>query len=239
MANKENLSREEMEKFSSYGDQWWDPHSITSPLHRINPLRLSFIQQHSPAPLSTNRIIDIGCGGGILAEALAKAGAHVLGMDACESAIAAAKKHAASQDLPLTYTVSTIEALAQQPEHRGAYDIVTCMEMLEHVPHPDQVIAHAAALLKPNGLLFASTLNRTPQSFLFGIIGAEYVLGMIPKGTHSYQSFIKPSELRRWAERADLHYQAITGIHYNPFTDVFSLQQDIRVNYLCVFQKTS
>jgi len=239
MTDKKNVYQDEMDKFSSYGDDWWNTNSITSPLHRINPLRLAFIQEQSPTSLSSKHIVDIGCGGGILAESLAKQGATVLGMDACDSAIAAAEKHAEPQDLPLTYTVSTIEDLTKKPEHIGAYDIVTCMEMLEHVPHPDQIIAHAAALLKPNGLLFASTLNRTPQSFLFGIIGAEYILSMIPKGTHSYKSFIKPSELRRWAENAGLDYQAITGIHYNPFTDVFSLQKDVSVNYLCVFKKTS
>lgn len=239
MTGKKNINQEEMDKFSEYGDSWWDESSIAAPLHRINPLRLSFIQQHCPDALTTQHILDIGCGGGILAESLAKQGATVLGVDACESAIAAAKKHAATQKLPLTYTVSTIEDLLKKSDYIGAYDIVTCMEMLEHVPHPDQIIAHVAMLLKPGGLLFASTLNRTPQSFLFGIIGAEYILGMIPKGTHSYQSFIKPSELRRWAESVHLEYQAITGIHYNPFTDNFRLCKDINVNYLCVFKKTS
>ena len=239
MNHKKNLYQEEMEKFSAYEDEWWNPDSITSPLHRINPLRLAFLQQESTVPLANTSIADIGCGGGILAESLAKQGATVLGIDACETAIAAAKKHAADQHLSLTYTVNTIEALAENPDNHEAFDIITCMEMLEHVPHPDHIIQHAATMLKPGGQLFASTLNRTPQSFLFGIIGAEYILGMIPKGTHSYKSFIKPSELRRWAEDAKLSYQAMTGIHYNPFTDLFSLGPDIRVNYLCVFRKAS
>lgn len=223
-----NIDRREVAKFEALSSRWWDPHSEFKPLHDINPLRLHYIDSH--APLAGKRVVDVGCGGGILAEGMALRGASVVGIDAGAAPLSVARLHLLESGAEVDYRQITAEALAdQQP---AGFDIVTCMEMLEHVPDPASVIAACARLVKPGGQVFFSTLNRTPKAYLLAIIGAEYLLNMLPKGTHDYGKFIRPSELANWARPAGLDVRDLTGMTYNPLTRTYSLGNDVDVNYL-------
>ncbi|MEO0314328.1 MAG: bifunctional 2-polyprenyl-6-hydroxyphenol methylase/3-demethylubiquinol 3-O-methyltransferase UbiG [Pseudomonadota bacterium] len=218
----------ELQKFSELAHRWWDPNSEFRPLHEINPLRLEWI--NAIAPVAGKRVVDIGCGGGILAEAIAKKGATVTGIDLSEKALKVADLHSLESGVAVRYELISAEDLAAR--EAGQYDVVTCMEMLEHVPDPSAVIKACATLVKPGGHVFFSTLNRNPKSYLFAIIGAEYVLRLLPRGTHDYAKFITPAELSQYSRNAGLEVDAAKGMTYNPFTKIYSLNQDTDVNYL-------
>ncbi len=223
-----NVDPAEVGKFEELASRWWDPSSEFKPLHDINPLRLDFIDRH--AGLEGKRVVDVGCGGGILSEAMAARGAEVVGIDAGKAPLTVARLHALESGIELDYRQTTAEALAgEEPE---SFDIVTCMEMLEHVPDPASVVTALARLVKPGGHVFLSTINRTPKAYLFAIVGAEYLLRMLPKGTHDYKKFIRPSELERWARAAGLEFRHMTGMTYNPLTRHYRLEEDFDVNYL-------
>lgn len=228
-----NVDSAEVEKFSRLAHRWWDPASEFRPLHEINPLRLGWIEAR--APLADKRVLDVGCGGGILAEGMARSGARVTGIDLSDKALKVAQLHLHESGLKIDYRAIAAEDCAR--EHPAAYDTVTCMEMLEHVPDPASTVAACAALAKPGGDLFFATLNRNPKSFLFAILGAEYVLGLLPRGTHEYARFIKPSELITMARAAGLDVAGITGMTYNPLTKVYALGPDTDVNYILHFKK--
>ena len=229
----QNVDLSELEKFSALASKWWDPNSEFRPLHQINPLRLDWID--GICPLAGKRVIDVGCGGGILAESMARKGATVKGIDLAEKSIGVAKLHGLESGISVDYEVIATEAIAdREPEQ---YDLVTCMEMLEHVPDPSAVVAACAKLAKAGSTLVFSTLNRNPKSFLFAIVGAEYVLKMLPKGTHEYAKFIKPSELASYARAAGLELRQLIGMTYNPFTKVYALNRDTDVNYVMAFTK--
>lgn len=236
MSNTVNVMPAEIEKFSQHAQQWWDAQGPLKTLHQVNPVRLAWVMQH--ANLMGATVIDVGCGGGILSEALARQGGQVVGLDMAVDSIEVARLHAAENDLSVEYVVDTVESMAQQkPE---AFDVVTCMEMLEHVPDPVSVINSCAALVKSDGLVFFSTLNRHPKAFLLGVVAAEYVLNWIPKGTHDYKTFIKPSELARYARAAGLEVLEVKGIAYQPLRDQstpFVLSDDADVNYMMVCRK--
>ena len=224
-----NVHPSELEKFSALASRWWDPESEFKPLHDINPLRLDWIVQQA-GPLEGKAILDVGCGGGILSESMARLGASVTGIDLAEKSLKVAKLHGLESGIAVEYkTVSAEDFAAERPGH---YDVVTCMEMLEHVPDPGSIVQACATLVKPGGWVFFSTLNRNPKSFLFAIVGAEYVLRMLPKGTHSYENFIKPSELAATARRSGLSVAQLSGMEYNPITDHYKLSNDTSVNYL-------
>lgn len=227
-----NVNTEEVAKFDALAQEWWDPNGPMKPLHLLNPVRQGYIQQH--ATLHKATVCDVGCGAGLLSESLHHAGAQVTGIDMSEAALTVAKQHAGT--LPITYLATTVEAFAT--DHKGTFDVVTCMEMLEHVPHPDSVISACITLLKPGGTLFLSTLNRHPKAYLLGVIGAEYILNMLPKGTHDYHAFIRPSELAKSVRNAGATVSHIQGMSYAPSTETFSLSDDVRVNYLLCCQKT-
>jgi len=229
MPSEANVDPAEIDKFQSIASRWWDRESEFKPLHEINPLRVSYIERHSGG-LDGKQILDVGCGGGILAEALAQKGALVTGIDMAEQSLKVARLHLHESGLEVDYQHSTVEDFAANNEAR--YDIVTCLELLEHVPDPGSVIDAAASLLKPDGQLFLSTLNRNPKAFALGIIGAEYILGMLPRGTHEYRKFIKPSEMAAQLRANGLRVRDITGMSYNPLCDRYSLGSDIDVNYL-------
>jgi 2-polyprenyl-6-hydroxyphenyl methylase / 3-demethylubiquinone-9 3-methyltransferase len=222
-----NADAAELAKFSALAAKWWDPNSEFRPLHQINPLRLEWINQLSP--VAGKRVLDVGCGGGILTEAMANKGASAMGIDLAEKSLKVAKAN-------VTYeTIATEDIALREP---ASFDIVTCMEMLEHVPDPPSVIEACAQLVKPGGWVFFSTLNRNPKSFLFAIIGAEYVLNLLPKGTHDFNKFIKPAELARAARNSGLVQQATKGMLYNPLTKVYKLDDtDLSVNYMMAWQK--
>ncbi len=223
-----NADPAEIAKFEALASRWWDPDGEFRPLHQINPLRLDWID--AKAPLSGLKVLDVGCGGGILAEAMATRGAEVTGIDLGEAPLAVARLHLLESGAEVDYRQISAEQLAaEQPAH---YDVVTCMEMLEHVPDPASTIAACAAMVKPGGHCFFSTLNRNPKSYLFAIIGAEYLLRMLPKGTHDYARFIRPSELGEWARRAGLEAREIIGMSYNPLTRHYRLGDDVDINYL-------
>jgi 2-polyprenyl-6-hydroxyphenyl methylase/3-demethylubiquinone-9 3-methyltransferase len=229
----QNVDLSELEKFSALASKWWDPNSEFRPLHQINPLRLDWIDGICPLPGKT--VIDVGCGGGILAEAMARKGAQVKGIDLAEKSIGVARLHGLESGVTVDYEVIATETIAdREPEQ---YDLVTCMEMLEHVPDPASVVAACSRLAKPGGTLVFSTLNRNPKSFLFAIIGAEYILKMLPKGTHEYAKFIKPSELAGYARAAGLELRQLIGMTYNPLTKVYALNRDTDVNYIMAFTK--
>ena len=235
-----NVDPSEIQKFSALASRWWDPNSEFKPLHAINPLRLGWIQaQIQPAlpaqALANKRILDVGCGGGILAEAMAVAGAEVTGIDLAEKSLAVAKLHSLESGVKVSYESISAETMAQRQP--GSFDVVTCMEMLEHVPDPGSVVQACADLAKPGGWLFFSTINRNPKSFLFAIIGAEYILKLLPKGTHNWEAFIKPSELADACRLADLDVSTVIGMTYNPFTEVYKLGSDTSVNYLLAARK--
>ncbi|WAR43454.1 bifunctional 2-polyprenyl-6-hydroxyphenol methylase/3-demethylubiquinol 3-O-methyltransferase UbiG [Methylomonas rapida] len=230
----ENVHPHEIHKFGSQAERWWDPNGEFKTLHDVNPLRLRFIQQY--AGLSGKRVVDVGCGGGILTEGLAKAGADALGIDLSEELIDIADLHGLETGVKANYQRISAETLAeQQPE---AFDHVTCMEMLEHVPDPASIIRACATLVKPAGMVFFSTLNRVPKAYLLAILAAEHLMKIVPKGTHDYKTFIKPSELCQSARNAGLELQGMVGIQYNPFNKQFSLGKDIDVNYIAAFQRT-
>ena len=229
----QNVDLSELEKFSALASKWWDPNSEFRPLHQINPLRLDWIDGICPLPGKT--VIDVGCGGGILAESMARKGALVKGVDLAEKSIGVARLHGLESGVTVDYEVIATEAIADREP--GQYDLVTCMEMLEHVPDPASVVAACAKLAKPGATLVFSTLNRNPKSFLFAIIGAEYILKMLPKGTHEYAKFIKPSELASYARAAGLELRQLIGMTYNPLTKVYALNRDTDVNYIMAFTK--
>lgn len=229
-----NADPAELAKFSELAHRWWDPESEFRPLHQINPLRLEWI--HKLVPLTDKQVLDVGCGGGILADAMARKGAHVLGIDLAAKALKVAQLHALEAETPrVTYReVSAEQLAAEQPEQ---YDVVTCMEMLEHVPDPASVVRACHQLVKPGGWVFFSTINRNPKSFVFAIVGAEYVLQLLPKGTHEYAKFIKPSELAAYCREAGLSLQGTRGMEYNPLTRRYWLSADTSVNYLFATRK--
>ena len=229
MSAEANVDAAEIEKFQSIASRWWDPESEFKPLHDINPLRVEYIEQQA-GDLTGKTVLDVGCGGGILAEALAHKGAVVSGIDMAELSLEVARLHLHESGLEIDYRLSTVEDYADA--HPAAYDIVTCLEMLEHVPDPASVVGAAGRLLKPGGRLFLSTLNRNPKSFALAVIGAEYLLGLLPRGTHEYRKFIKPSELAAVLRQNGLNLRDITGMSYNPFLRRYSLGRDIDVNYL-------
>ena len=233
MNDHNNQSPEEIAKFDALAHQWWDIDGPMRPLHLLNPLRLDFIVKHSD--LNGKRVLDVGCGAGILTESMAKAGAGVNGIDLSQSAIAVAKQHAIDNELCIDYQVINIEQYNQQ--HPAQYDVITCMELLEHVPDPAAFIKACCVCLKPHGKLFFSTINRNLKSFLLAIVGAEYILKLLPKGTHRYQQFIRPSELNQWCESADLSLDNLTGIHYNPIHQTFRISDDVSVNYMACYHK--
>jgi 2-polyprenyl-6-hydroxyphenyl methylase / 3-demethylubiquinone-9 3-methyltransferase len=220
----------ELQKFSDLAHRWWDPTSEFRPLHEINPLRLEWI--NARIPLAGKVVADIGCGGGILAESIAKKGATVTGIDLSEKALKVADLHSLESGVQVRYELISAEELATREP--GRYDVVTCMEMLEHVPDPAAIVQACATLVKPGGHVFFSTLNRNPKSYLFAVIGAEYILRMLPKGTHDYEKFITPAELSQYIRNAGMNVEALKGMSYNPLTQVYSLNQDTSVNYLVV-----
>jgi 2-polyprenyl-6-hydroxyphenyl methylase / 3-demethylubiquinone-9 3-methyltransferase len=230
----QNVDAQELAKFSELAHRWWDPESEFRPLHQINPLRLDWIDLQ--ANLIGKKVLDVGCGGGILAESMARRAGHVTGIDLATKPLGVARLHALEAGVEnLAYREIATEALAA--EQPGAFDAVTCMEMLEHVPDPAAVVRACSQLVRPGGWVFFSTLNRNPKSFLFAIVGAEYVLGLLPKGTHEYARFIRPSELVRWCREAGLALQATRGMQYNPLTKRYWLSADTSVNYLIACRK--
>ncbi|WJW76660.1 bifunctional 2-polyprenyl-6-hydroxyphenol methylase/3-demethylubiquinol 3-O-methyltransferase UbiG [Thiohalobacter sp. IOR34] len=230
---KPNVDAAEIAKFEELASRWWDPDSEFKPLHDINPLRLDYI--NSRVPLAGKKVLDVGCGGGILSEGMARLGAEVTGIDMGEAPLSVARLHLYESGLKVDYRQTTAERMAE--EAPAAFDVVTCLEMLEHVPDPASVIRACATLVKPQGHVFFSTLNRNPKSYLFAIIGAEYLLRLLPKGTHDYRKFIRPSELDTWARQAGLHIDDISGMSYNPLTGHYSLSENADVNYLVSCQR--
>jgi 2-polyprenyl-6-hydroxyphenyl methylase / 3-demethylubiquinone-9 3-methyltransferase len=228
-----NVHLHEINKFGAQAERWWDLQGEFKTLHDINPLRIGFIQQFTG--LAGKRIIDVGCGGGILSEGLAKLGGEVTGIDLSEALIDIADLHGLESGISVTYQKISAEAMAEQ--HAEQFDVVTCMEMLEHVPDPAAIIRACAKLAKPDGLVFFSTLNRQPKAYLLAIVAAEYLLKMLPKGTHDFKTFIKPSELSQSARAAGLELQGMVGIEYNPINKRFSLGKDVAVNYIAAFKR--
>ncbi|MDY6815562.1 MAG: bifunctional 2-polyprenyl-6-hydroxyphenol methylase/3-demethylubiquinol 3-O-methyltransferase UbiG [Pseudomonadota bacterium] len=226
----QNVDQNEIAKFEALASRWWDPSSEFKPLHDINPLRLNYIDER--ASLAGKKVLDVGCGGGLLSEGMARRGAHVTGIDMGETPLSVAKLHSLESGIKVDYRQTTVEELARDPDQAGQYDVVTCLEMLEHVPDPASVIRACAAMLKPGGHMFVSTINRNPKSFLFAIVGAEYVLNMLPKGTHEWKKFIRPSEMSDYLRHAGLEVQELTGMTYNPITRAYKLGRDVDVNYL-------
>jgi 2-polyprenyl-6-hydroxyphenyl methylase/3-demethylubiquinone-9 3-methyltransferase len=225
---QQNIDQRELNKFNDLATGWWDPEGSSKPLHELNPIRVGYIADRTPLKLAN--VIDVGCGGGILSEALAKKDAIVTGIDMGEMPLDIAKLHAMEGGLDIHYEQSTAEEMAAK--HAGEFDAVTCLEMLEHVPDPAAIIQACADLVKPGGDVFFSTLNRHPKAYLLAILGAEYVMNMLPKGTHDYKRFIRPAELSGWCRQAGLQVKNITGISYNPLSRQFSLSDDVKVNYL-------
>jgi len=224
----QNVDPGEIAKFEALASRWWDKESEFKPLHDINPLRLNYIDERARLP--GKKVVDIGCGGGILSEGLSQRGAHVLGIDMGEAPLSVARLHGLESGVKVEYRQMTVEALAE--EEAGTYDVVTCLEMLEHVPDPSSIIRACARLLKPGGDLFLSTINRNPKAYLFAIVGAEHLLKMLPKGTHEYKKFIKPSELCSYVRKAGLNFEDVSGMVFNPLIKEYKLARDVDVNYL-------
>lgn len=231
--SKDNVDPQEIARFEALAARWWDPSGDFRPLHEINPLRLGWIAER--ATLEGRQVVDIGCGGGILTEALAAKGADVTGIDMGEAPLEVARLHLLESELDAEYRQCTAEALAE--EQPGRYDVVTCLEMLEHVPSPASVISACQTLVKPGGDVFFSTINRNAKAFMLAIVGAEYLLRMLPRGTHEYLKFIRPSELEGWARECGLELQGMTGMQYNPLTRVYRLGRDVDVNYMMHFKR--
>jgi len=228
-----NVDELEIKKFEALASRWWDPESEFRPLHEINPLRVGYITKfRNPAGL---KVLDVGCGGGILAEAMAHHGAEVTGIDMAEASLAVARLHQLVSKLEIDYRYCSAEELAE--ENKAGYDIVTCLEMLEHVPDPSLVVKACQELVKPGGLVFFSTINRNPKSFVFAILGAEYILNLLPRGTHEYGKFIRPAELAAWCRDVDLTLLDQIGMGYNPITRNYSLQKNLDVNYLAAYRR--
>lgn len=228
-----NVDPAELQKFSALASRWWDPTSEFKPLHEINPLRLTWID--TQAQLAGKRVVDVGCGGGILAESMARLGAEVLGVDLADKSLKVAQLHSLESGVKVRYQKIAAEELAAREP--AGFDVVTCMEMLEHVPDPGSVVQACADMVKPGGWVFFSTLNRNAKAFLFAIVGAEYLLRMLPKGTHSYERFIKPAELGHWVREAGLDPVDVIGMTYNPITQMYRLEHDTDVNYLMACRK--
>lgn len=234
MANTQNVDPNEIRKFEELASRWWDKNSEFKPLHDINPLRANWID--NLAPVAEKKVLDVGCGGGILAEALAQRGAQVTGIDMGDAPLGVAKLHQLESGLSIDYQKSTAEDFAKT--HENSFDTVTCLEMLEHVPDPSSVVRACAKIVKPGGHVFFSTINRNPKAFLFAIIGAEYVLRLLPRGTHEYAKFIRPSELANWSREAELQVNQMTGLLFNPLTKKYKLSDsDMDVNYMISTQK--
>jgi 2-polyprenyl-6-hydroxyphenyl methylase/3-demethylubiquinone-9 3-methyltransferase len=232
-ASKRNVDPNELAKFASLAQSWWDPAGPSKPLHELNPLRLRYVDR--AASLRDARVLDVGCGGGILSEAMARSGARVLGIDLSQAVLDVAELHALEAKLAVEYQAIAAEELAAA--NPGSFDLVTCMEMLEHVPDPAATLAALATLVKPGGNVIVSTLNRKPMAFAVAILGAEYIARMLPRGTHEYLKFIRPSELARWGRAAGLELIDLTGITYNPLTRAFRLSPNTDVNYLAHFRR--
>jgi len=228
MTQNQNVDLNELQKFSDLASRWWDPNSEFRPLHQINPLRLNWIDER--ASLAGKRVLDVGCGGGILAESMAERGASVVGIDLADAALSVARLHALETGAELEYLSVSAEDYAKQ--QAASFDVVTCLEVLEHVPDPASSVAACAALVKPGGSVYLSTINRNPKSWLFAIVGAEYVLKLLPKGTHEFNKFIRPSELEAHCRAANMSLTEITGLTYNPLTKVYKLENDVDVNYM-------
>ena len=227
--NIKNLDHDEVNKFDELAAKWWDKDGEFRPLHQINPLRVNFIEERSS--MKDKKVLDVGCGGGILAEALSELGANVTGIDASENTIGVAKSHSRSIGSDVIYIQNTIEEfISSHPNEK--FDVITCLEMLEHVPSPNEILKSCSNLLKDDGNIFFSTINRNPRSYLFAVIGAEYILNLLPKGTHDYEKFIKPSELAKWIREAGLNSKETIGLSYNPITGNYWLGKDIQVNYM-------
>ncbi|AYH02360.1 bifunctional 2-polyprenyl-6-hydroxyphenol methylase/3-demethylubiquinol 3-O-methyltransferase UbiG [Pectobacterium parmentieri] len=224
-----NVDHQEIAKFEAIASRWWDLEGEFKPLHRINPLRLGYISQRAEG-LFGKKVLDVGCGGGILAESMAREGADVTGLDMGAEPLDVARLHALESGITVDYVQETVEAHALA--HPGLYDVVTCMEMLEHVPDPQSVVQACAKLVKPGGHVFFSTINRNAKAWMMAVIGAEYVLKMVPRGTHDIKKFIRPAELMRWVDDTALRERHITGLHYNPLTDHFKLGPNVDVNYM-------
>ncbi len=233
ITRENNIDTKEIDKFNQLASRWWDPEGDFKPLHDINPLRIDYINKYNN--LHKQKIADIGCGGGILSEAMAKKGGIVTGIDMAESALNVAKIHQIESKINVDYRLITVENLAAL--EKGTYDIVTCLEMIEHVPSPKKVIESCSRLLKPGGSAFFSTINRNPKAFIYAILGAEHILKLLPIGTHEYTKFVKPSELEYWARNASLDLKDSIGLTYNPFTKNYSLKKNLDVNYLMYFKK--
>jgi 2-polyprenyl-6-hydroxyphenyl methylase/3-demethylubiquinone-9 3-methyltransferase len=223
-----NVDPAELEKFSALASRWWDPQGEFRPLHEINPLRLQWIEER--AGLAGKKVLDVGCGGGILAEAMAACGAQVTGIDLGGKSLRVAELHLLQSQASVVYEEASAESFAER--HAGEFDVVTCMEMLEHVPQPSSAVAACARLARPGGQVFFSTINRNPKSYLYAVVGAEYVLRLLPRGTHDYARFIKPSELSRWARDAGLRTSELIGMTYSPLTRRYRLEADCDVNYI-------
>jgi 2-polyprenyl-6-hydroxyphenyl methylase/3-demethylubiquinone-9 3-methyltransferase len=235
-ASPTNADPAELAKFAALAHRWWDPTGEFKPLHEINPLRLGWIEQ-IVGDLRDRRIVDIGCGGGILSEAMARKGARVTGIDLSDKPLGVARLHTLESGASVDYRLIAAETLAA--ESPGAFDVVTCMEMLEHVPGPASIIAAAAKLAKPGGIVVISTINRNPKSYLYAVIGAEYVLGLLPRGTHEWSRFIRPSEIAAWGRRVALDLVEIIGMTYNPLLRQYRLERDVAVNYLMALRKST
>jgi len=233
MNKNQNVDLKELEKFSELASRWWDPNSEFKPLHQINPLRLNWIDERSG--LNGKRVLDVGCGGGILAESMAERGASVVGIDLADAALSVARLHALDTGAELEYLSVAAEEYAET--HPESFDVVTCLEVLEHVPDPASTICACARLAKPGGTLYFSTINRNPKSWLFAIVGAEYVLNLLPKGTHEFNKFIRPAELDAHCRAAHIDVTEITGLTYNPLSKVYKLDNDVSVNYMMQAQK--
>lgn len=233
----QNVDQQEIEKFAKMAESWWDPEGDFKPIHRLNPLRLDYILRQAGG-LFGKRVLDVGCGGGILSESMARQGADVTGIDMSLQPLQVASDHAAANGLSISYHQITIEdfLIDLQQKQAEKFDVITCMEMLEHVPNPSAVIASCQALLKPEGTLFFSTINRTLKAWALVVVGAEYVLKLLPKGTHNYSKFIKPAELLGWCDAADLYCRDMVGYHYYPLSGNFKLNHDVSANYMLTLQ---